>query len=162
MKKRNRCYYIEDDKTRYTREELESKFIKVTRAHPDVRRYKIRNRNESLYWNYYVLKEDVKDFKPIAYRDRVLLDISGSVSYIGYDNIYYAEPSFNKEEILADHKAFVIKGSDWPYYFKHNGEILESKTSNWYKYLKDCYGYIADGILEEYNGPDKENEHIEK
>lgn len=59
-------------------------------------------------------------------------------------------------------KPYVIKGSDWPYWFKLNNVFIESKTSSWFKYLHDNFNIMAPSWLEEYNGPDKEKEYLEK
>jgi hypothetical protein len=59
-------------------------------------------------------------------------------------------------------KPHVIKGSDWPYWFKLNNIFLKSKTSSWFKYLNDNFDIMAPNWLEEYTGPDKEKEYNEK
>ena len=59
-------------------------------------------------------------------------------------------------------KPYVIKGSDWPYWFKLNNIFIESKTSSWFKYLHDNFDIMAPSWLEEYTGPDKEKEYSEK
>lgn len=59
-------------------------------------------------------------------------------------------------------KSHVIKGSDWPYWFKLNNIFLKSKTSSWFKYLHDNFDIMAPNWLEEYTGPDKEREYEEK
>lgn len=59
-------------------------------------------------------------------------------------------------------KPYVIKGSDWPYWFKLNNIFIESKTSSWFKYLHDNFDIMAPNWLEEYTGPDKEKEYLEK
>lgn len=66
------------------------------------------------------------------------------------------------DEVLKDHKAYVFKGSDWPYFFNVCGKYVRSTTSNWHKYLYDKFGFISPGILEEYNGPDNEMEHLDE
>jgi hypothetical protein len=59
-------------------------------------------------------------------------------------------------------KPYVIKGSDWPYWFKLNNIFIESKTSSWFKFLYDNFGIMAPNWLEEYTGVDKEKEYLEK
>lgn len=54
---------------------------------------------------------------------------------------------------------YVIKNTDWPYWFIVDGVKIKSKTSSWFKYLYDTHGYISDSFLEKYTGPDKESEH---
>jgi hypothetical protein len=60
-----------------------------------------------------------------------------------------------------DYKPFVLKGSDWPYWFKVNGKLIKSRTSSWKNYIYTQYGYLTEESLEEYNGPDKCKEHID-
>ena len=59
-------------------------------------------------------------------------------------------------------KPYTIKGSDWPYWFKLNNNFIKSKTSSWFKYLHDSFDIMAPSWLEEYTGPDKEKEYLEK
>ncbi len=59
----------------------------------------------------------------------------------------------------AEQTPYVIKNTDWPYWFTVDGVKIKSKTSNWFKYLYDTYDYISDSFLEKYTGPDKESEH---
>ena len=40
-----------------------------------------------------------------------------------------------KQMLTTPLDPFVIKGSDWPYWFKVNDICLSSKTSSWFKYL---------------------------
>ena len=69
--------------------------------------------------------------------------------------------AFNEviEELNTEHQPFVIKNTDWPYWFEFRGNKVASKTSSWYKYLFDNYHYISDNFLVPYEGPDKESEH---
>ena len=60
----------------------------------------------------------------------------------------------------ADYKPFVLKGSDWPYWFKVDGKLIKSRTSSWKNHIYTMYGYITEESLEEYNGPDKCKEHV--
>jgi hypothetical protein len=65
-----------------------------------------------------------------------------------------------KDIAQNDYKPFVLKGSDWPYWFKVNGKLIKSRTSSWKNYIYTQFGYITEDSLEEYNGPDKCKEHI--
>ncbi len=67
-----------------------------------------------------------------------------------------------KMALAGQLKPYVIKGSDWPYWFKLNNIFIESKTSSWFKYLHDNFNIMAPSWLEEYTGPDKEKEYSEK
>lgn len=66
------------------------------------------------------------------------------------------------KEIEEEHKPFVIKGTDWPYWFKIDGLLCHSETSNYFLFLDHEYDYLAESSLEEYNGPDKYSEHKNK
>lgn len=59
-------------------------------------------------------------------------------------------------------KPLVIKGTDYPYWFKVRNELLSSTTSIWFKYLFDYLKVLTPAWLEEYNGEDKEKEHLTK
>lgn len=59
-------------------------------------------------------------------------------------------------------KPFVIKGTDWPYWFKANDALIASTTSSWFRFLYDKCGVLTPAWLEEYTGEDKEKEHLEK
>lgn len=65
-----------------------------------------------------------------------------------------------KDIAQADYKPFILKGSDWPYWFKVNGKLIKSRTSSWKNYIYSEYNYITEESLEEYNGPDKCKEHV--
>lgn len=67
-----------------------------------------------------------------------------------------------KQMLTTPLDPFVIKGSDWPYWFKVNDICLSSKTSSWFKYLYDNYKIMVPNWLEKYTGPDKEKEYNEK
>ena len=66
-----------------------------------------------------------------------------------------------KDIAQNDYKPFVLKGSDWPYWFKVNGKLIKSRTSSWKTYIYKQFGYITEDSLEEYNGPDKCEEHAD-
>ena len=58
--------------------------------------------------------------------------------------------------LYSELEPFVVKGSDWPYYFKIGDKYVVSNTSNWYKYLLKNFDYFIDRSLELYTGADKE------
>lgn len=66
-----------------------------------------------------------------------------------------------KDIAQNNYKPFVLKGNDWPYWFKVNGKLIKSRTSSWKNYIYTQYGYITEDSLEEYNGPDKCKEHVD-
>lgn len=102
----------------------------------------------------YILKSELSNFKVLDKKYDALTGLLNGALHT--DHTIYADGDIN--EILKDHKAHVVKGSDWPYFFDVNGRYIKSGTSNWFKYLNNV-GYISPEILEEYNGPDKESEH---
>jgi len=56
-------------------------------------------------------------------------------------------------------KAYVVKGTDYPYWFKLRDTIIRSKTSSWFNFLYEEHHILAPIWLEEYNGEDKYLEH---
>lgn len=83
----------------------------------------------------------------------------------GGPKILYVSPNdakLLKFALASQLKPYVIKGSDWPYWFKLNNIFIESKTSSWFKFLYDNFGIMAPNWLEEYTGVDKEKEYLEK
>lgn len=108
------------------------------------------------------------------------LKSSGFVDVNGSDLYYFAKEfgfrtlqtgafglMIHKEDIEKvkniaqnDYKPFVLKGSDWPYWFKVNGKLIKSRTSSWKNHIYTQYGYLTEESLEEYNGPDKCKEHV--
>ena len=82
----------------------------------------------------------------------------------GYYKMIASPEDINLAEQLLTQtlQPFVIKGSDWPYWFKVNNELISSTTSNWFKHMYDCYKVLSPNWLEEYNGEDKEKEHTSK
>ena len=82
------------------------------------------------------------------------------------DDVYYYT-DFEKlkamhEAINKEQQAFVIKGTDWPYWFKVAGQLIPSTTSNWFKHLNLKYNYVAEAALEPYTGVDMYEEHTIK
>jgi len=59
-------------------------------------------------------------------------------------------------------KLFVIKGTDWSYWFKVNDALIASTTSSWFRFFYDKCGVLILAWLEEYTGEDKEKEHLVK
>lgn len=59
-------------------------------------------------------------------------------------------------------KPYVVKDTDYPYWFKLKDTIIPSKTSSWFNFLYEKYTILAPVWLEEYNGKDKYLEHKEK
>ena len=77
--------------------------------------------------------------------------------YTDFEKLKAMHEAINKEQ-----QAFVIKGTDWPYWFKVAGQLIPSTTSNWFKHLNLKYNYVAEATLEPYTGEDKYEEHTIK
>ena len=56
-------------------------------------------------------------------------------------------------------KPYVVKGTDYPYWFKLKDTIIHSKTSSWFNFLYEEHNILAPVWLEEYKGEDKYLEH---
>jgi hypothetical protein len=63
------------------------------------------------------------------------------------------------EAVKKEQQHLVIKGTDWPYWFKVAGQLIPSTTSNWFKHLLIKYNYVAEASLEPYKGEDKYEDH---
>lgn len=121
------------------------------------------NKNYKAYhsdWDYYILKEKFHKLKKVPPKYERLGAFLGYVIMV--DNICYAEDLNLLKDVLQDHKAYVVKDTNWPYFFKVNGQYIKSGTSNWFKYLHDSTGFVSSKILEEYHGPDMEKKHEHK
>ena len=66
------------------------------------------------------------------------------------------------EAVKKEQQPLVIKGTDWPYWFKVAGQLIPSTTSNWFKHLLIKYNYVAEASLEPYKGDDKYEDHTVK
>lgn len=133
---------------------------------------RLENKEEHISCNslcrWFVLRRDINSLKGFVKlensqnRDSRLLE-EFEVPYFRSGNgetCVYKE-KYDKVMSLLDTEQtpYVIKNTDWPYWFTIDGIKIKSKTSNWFKYLYDTYGYISDSFLEKYTGPDKESEH---
>lgn len=63
---------------------------------------------------------------------------------------YFLKSDYDKliEDCKEEHKAYVIKGTREPFYFKFRGEIIPSSTKNWYEFLYKNYGIFEEYMLE--------------
>ena len=77
--------------------------------------------------------------------------------YVSPDDLAIA-----KQMLTTPLDPFVIKGSDWPYWFKVNDICLSSKTSSWFKYLYDNYKIDELSDLEIASIQKEYNEKMEK
>lgn len=85
------------------------------------------------------------------------------IPYIRLDNSkYYVKKNVNsqlKKIFETELQPFVIKGTNWPYWFKVNGKLINSDTSNWFRFLREKLNIMSENMLEAYAGPDKCDEH---
>lgn len=70
--------------------------------------------------------------------------------YSSRNACYFLKSDYNKliEECKEEHKAYVLKGTREPFYFKFRGEIIPSTTKNWYEFLHKNYGIFGEYMLE--------------
>jgi len=64
------------------------------------------------------------------------------------------------EAVNIKQQSLVIEGTDWPYWFNFEGELIPSTTSNWFKYLQTTFNYISPASLVPYTGEDMYNKHL--
>ena len=64
------------------------------------------------------------------------------------------------EVVNIKQQPLVIEGTDWPYWFNIENELIHSRTSNWFKYLQVTYDYIAPASLAPYTGEDMYDKHL--
>lgn len=64
------------------------------------------------------------------------------------------------ETVNVKQQPLAIEGTDWPYWFNFKGELIPSKTSNWFKYLQITFNYIAPASLVPYTGEDMCDKHL--
>lgn len=84
----------------------------------------------------------IKDYVHIEYKYNYRLLCSA---------YYFLKSDYNKliEDFKEEHKAYVLKGTREPFYFKFRGEIIPSTTKNWYEFLNKNYGIFGEYMLEE-------------
>lgn len=85
-----------------------------------------------------------------------------NVRTVGSDIKHYTD--FDKfktlvEKVNVKQQPLVIEGTDYPYWFNFEGELISSNTSNWFKYLQTKYNYIAPASLVPYTGVDMYDKH---
>lgn len=139
-------YYSEEESHEWDRKE--KKFI--------IRGY---NTNYELY-----LKHDLEalGFVPLPeqYENAIgLLDVK---YYHIYHGGYYVSPEDLKKiknAVETEQKPLVLKGTDWPYWFKVEGKLIPSTTSSWFNFLYKDHNIVVENMLEVYKGPDKYEEH---
>ena len=114
-------------------------------------------------YNYYMKAEvEALGFVPLPKGyDRFIGDLSVKYYHI-YQGDYFVSPE-DLEKITkaveTEQKPLVLKGTDWPYWFKVEGKLIPSTTSSWFNFLYKDRQIVTEKMLEVYKGPDKYREH---
>ena len=58
------------------------------------------------------------------------------------------------EAVNVKQQPLVLDGTDWPYWFNFEGNLIPSNTSNWFRYLQTKFNYISPTSLVPYTGDD--------
>ena len=123
--------------------------------------YVIRSYDTS--YNYYMKAEvEALGFVPLPKGyDRLIGDLGVKYYHI-YQGDYFVSPE-DLEKITkaveTEQKPLVLKGTDWPYWFKVEGKLIPSTTSSWFNFLYKDRQIVTEKMLEAYKGPDKYREH---
>lgn len=157
---------------------LKEKFVKIWNHNiPNLEQYYAQT--ESHEWNKsekrfiircyntnyeYYLKSEIETlgFVPLTKNYESIIGDLGVKYYHIYDGDYYVSPiDLKRIERAAEteQKPLVLKGTDWPYWFKVEGELIPSTTSNWFNFLYRDRKIVTEKMLEVYTGPDKCGEH---
>lgn len=170
--------YGEYENETEAKKELNEKFVKLWNHNiPNLEEY--YEETESHNWNErekrfiirghntnyeYYLKSDIETlgFVPLTKNYENMIGVLNVKYYHIYNGDYYVSPEdFKKikKAIETEQKPLVLKGTDWPYWFKVDGELIPSTTSNWFNYLYNDRKILVEKMLEAYTGPDKYEEH---
>ena len=123
--------------------------------------------NRSVFGEMYVKNERLEQLGFVNVDDSEIYHFARELGFrtlqTGCFGLMVHKEDIEKVKDIAqnDYKPFVLKGSDWPYWFKVNGKLIKSRTSSWKTYIYKQFGYITEDSLEEYNGPDKCEEHVD-
>lgn len=113
--------------------------------------------------NYeYYLKSEIEAFVPLTKNYENMIGVLDVKYYLTYHGDYYVSPEDLKKikkAVETEQKPLVLKGTDWPYWFKVEGKLIPSTTSNWFNYLYKEHKIVTEKMLEVYTGPDKYEEH---
>lgn len=105
--------------------------------------------NEKNLWSAYRMLEDFH----IPYIN-VKTDDGDTKHYTDFDKF-----KMLVEKVNVKQQPLVVEGTDYPYWFNFEGELISSNTSNWFKYLQTKYNYIAPASLVPYTGDDMCDKH---
>ncbi len=118
--------------------------------------------NETIY----IHKEDLALLKKSNYDKsckNILSCFCGAVKskFVILDDGVYTDDAGEEllKRVYQDRKAMTIKGSDWPYWFDIEGVLYKAASSNYFRFLIHQFNAMDRSFLEEYNGPDKYEEH---
>lgn len=116
-------------------------------------------------WQIYQEVDDYLNEKKLWSAYRILEDFHIpyiNVRTVGGDTKHYTDLDKFKmlvEKVNVKQQPLVIEGTDYPYWFNFEGELISSNTSNWFKYLQTKYNYIAPASLVSYTGDDMCDKH---
>ena len=125
------------------------------------KRFIIRGYNAN---HEYYLKSEIEalGFVPLTKNyENIIGDLDVKYYHI-YGGDYYVSPIDLKRierAVETEQKPLVLKGTDWPYWFKVEGKLIPSTTSNWFNYLYRDRKIVTEKMLEVYTGSDKCKEH---
>jgi hypothetical protein len=86
-----------------------------------------------------------------------------NIKTVSGDTKHYTD--FDKLKTLVEvvnvkQQPLVIEGTDWPYWFNFEGNLIPSNTSNWFRYLQTKFNYISPASLVPYTGDDMCNKYL--
>lgn len=170
--------YGEYEKETDAKEELKEKFIVLwnhnipgleeyyeeTESHEwDKREKRFIMRGYNTNYEYYLKHEiEALGFVPLTKNYEDFIGVLDVKYYHIYQGGYYVSPEDLKKiekAIETEQKPLVLKGTDWPYWFKVEGKLIPSTTSSWFKFLYKDHKIVTEQILEVYTGPDKYEEY---
>lgn len=170
--------YGEYEKETDAKEELKEKFIVLwnhnipglkeyyeeTESHEwDKREKRFITRGYNTNYEYYLKHEiEALGFVPLTKGYENFIGVLDVKYYHIYQGDYYVSPEDLKKiekAIETEQKPLVLKGTDWPYWFKVEGKLIPSTTSSWFNFLYTEKKIVTEKMLEVYTGPDKYEEH---
>ncbi len=125
------------------------------------KRFILRGYNSN--YEYYLKSElDALGFVPLKESYQNFIGVLDVKYYHIYHGDYYVSPEDLKKikkAVETEQKPLVLKGTDWPYWFKVEGKLIPSTTSSWFNFLYKEHKIVTEKMLEAYTGPDKYEEH---
>lgn len=113
-------------------------------------------------YQYLFTQETLDKLKFVKTKATAKMCAHWGISYYAVgDNTFVSAKAaeYLDKALTTNLSANVTKGSDWPYYFDIGEKYVVSRTSSWFKYLFDTFGYLTPSTLQPYTGEDKEKEY---